>query len=202
MAREVMRGEMAHRGLKLEDAPIDPFTPKERDWLPKPEFGAKLPNGTVVLTTFYDAIAAGEACDWLEAEGMEVDVRDVSEKSSVGGSFYGGPPVAMQVIVAVRDRDRAMKILREKMGLFPLREVEEADPVVDDGTVATLGDFARREDADEVVKVLGEARIWNRVTANPEGSAADENAWILEVREVDLLKAGELVEKAMGLSEG
>lgn len=202
MAREVMRGEMARRGLKLEDAPADPFSPMERDRLPKPEFGMKLPNGMVVLTTFYDAIAAGEACDWLEAEGMDVDVRDVSEKSSVGGSFYGGPPVAMQVIVSLKDRDQAVKVLREKMGLFPLQEVEEADPVVDDGTVATLGDFGRREDADEVVKVLDEARIWNRVTANPEGSAADENAWILEVREIDLVKAGELVEKAMGLPEG
>jgi hypothetical protein len=202
MAREVMRGEMAHRGLELEDAPSDPFTSKERDRLPKPEFGTKLPNGMVVLTTFYDAIAAGEACDWLEGEGIEVDVRDVSEKSTGGGSFYGGPPVAMQVIVAVRDRDQAVKILREKMGMFPVQEVEDADPVVDDGTVATLGDFGRREDADEVVRVLEEARIWHRVTANPEGSAADENEWTLEVREVDLVRAGELVEKAMELPEG
>jgi hypothetical protein len=174
----------------------------ERDALPKPELGTKLPDGMVVLTTFHDAIAAGEACNWLEEEGMDVDVRDVSEKSSGGGSFYGGPPVAMQVIVAVRDRDRAMKILREKMGLFPLQEVEDADPLVDDGTVTMLGYFGRREDAEDVAKVLDEAGIWHRVTANPEGSAADENAWTLEVREIDLVKAGEVVEKAMGLPEG
>ena len=68
------------------------------------------------------------------------------------------------------------------------------------GQLATLGDFGRREDADEVAKVLEEAGIWHRVTANPEGSAEDENAWTLEVREVDLMKAGEVVEKAMGLS--
>jgi hypothetical protein len=202
MAREVMRGEMAARNLKLEDAPGDPFTAKAHDMPPKPEFGWKLPNGMVVLTTFHDAIAAGEACDCLEEDGMDVDVRDVSEKSTGGGSFYGGPPVALQVIVAVRDRARAVKILREKMGMFPLQEVEEADAVVDDGTVATLGDFGRREDADEVAKVLDEVGIWHRVTANPEGNAAEENAWTLEVREVDLVKAGEVVEKAMGLPEG
>ena len=88
------------------------------------------------------------------------------------------------------------------MGLFPLQEVEEADAVVDDGTVATLGDFGRREDADDVARVLDEAGIWHRVTANPEGSAEEENAWTLEVREVDLVKAGEVVEKGMGLAEG
>ena len=102
MAREVMRGEMTRRGLKLEDAPADPFSPMERDPLPKPEFGTKLPNGMVVLTTFHDAIATGEACDCLEEAGIDVDVRDVSEKGGLG-TMYGGPPVALQVIVAVRD---------------------------------------------------------------------------------------------------
>jgi hypothetical protein len=95
-----------------------------------------------------------------------------------------------------------VKILRENMGLFPLQEVEQADAVVDDGTISTLGVFGRREDADEVAQTLDDARVWHKVTANPEGSAEDENAWTLEVREVDLVRAGEVVEKAMGLAEG
>ena len=173
-----------------------------RDPLPKPEFGRKLADGRVVLTTFHDAIAAGEACDWLEGDGMDVDVRDVAEKSAGGGSFYGGPPVALQVIVTSGDRDRAVKILREKMGLFPLQEVEEADPVVDDGTVSAVGYFGRRADAEEVARVLEEAGIWQRVTANEDGTVADENAFSVEVREVDQAKAVEVVEKAMGISEG
>jgi hypothetical protein len=201
MAREVMRGEMAHRGIKLEGmVPMgDPFTGLARDPLPKPEFGVKLPDGMVALMTFYDAIAAGEACDWLEADGIDVDVKDVAEKSTGGGSFYGGPPVALEVIVRVGDRDRAVRILRQKMGLFPLQEVEEAYAVVDDGTVSTLGSFGRREDADEVAKVLDEARIWHKVTADPEGSVENEDAWTVEVREIDLVKAGDVVEKKMGL---
>lgn len=198
-AREVLRGEMAGRKLKLENAVRDPFAAMERDPLPKPEFGAQLAQGMVVLTTFHDAIATGEACDWLEADGMEVDVRDVSEKGGLG-TVYGGPPVSLQVIVGARDRERAMKILREKMGLFPLQEVEVADAVVDDGSVATVGTFARREDADEVAKVLDEARIWHRVVADPEGSVEEENAFSVEVREIDLVKAGDVVEKAMGFS--
>ena len=197
-AREVLRGEMAGRKLKLEDAARDPFAAMERDPLPKPEFGSQSAKGMVVLTTFYDAIAAGEACDWLEADGMDVDVRDVSQKGGLG-TVYGGPPVSLQVIVGARDRERAMKILREKMGLFPLQEVEVADAVVDDGTVSVVGFFGRREDADEVAKVLDDARIWHRVVANAEGSVEEENAFSVEVREIDLVKAGDVVEKAMGL---
>ena len=36
---------------------------------------------------------------------------------------------------------------------------------------------------------------------NPEGSVEDENLFALEVREIDLMRAGELVEKAMDLPE-
>jgi hypothetical protein len=181
----------------VEDA-ATAFAGMERDPLPKPEFGAEIAKGMVVLTTFYDAIAAGEACDWLEDDGMDVDVRDVSQKGGLG-TTYGGPPVSLQVIVGARDRERAMKILREKMGMFPLQEVEEADAVVDDGTVSVVGFFGRREDADEVAKVLDDARIWHRVVANAEGSVEEENAFSVEVREIDLVKAGDVVEKAMGL---
>jgi hypothetical protein len=201
VALEVLRGEMTHRGIKpgaTEQGPSGAVAHA----LPRPEFGKKLPDGSVVLMTFHDAIEVGEACDCLEAEGIEVDVRDVSEKSTVGGSFYGGPPVALEVIVPGADRARSVGILREKMGLFPLQEVEEADELVDDGTITTLGFFGRREDAEDVGKALEEARVWHRIVANAEGTVEDENAFSLEVREVDLVGAGEVVEKAMGLPEG
>jgi hypothetical protein len=198
VALEVLRGEITHRGLKPEVAEV---SDAGGYGLSQPEFGTKLADGSVVLMTLHDAMAVGNACDFLEAEGIEVNVRDVSEKGGIG-TMYGGPPVSLQVIVKVGDQDRAVKILREKMGLFPLQEVDEADAVVDDGTVATLGDFGRREDAEDVAKVLDEAGIWYRITANQEGSAEDENAWTLGVREIDLVKAGDVVEKAMGLPEG
>jgi hypothetical protein len=198
----VLRGELTHRGISL-----DGMEPREsvgviRNPLPKPEFGTKLPDGSVVLITFNDAMSASTACDFLETEGIDVDVRDVSEKSSGGGSFYGGPPVALQVIVPGNEQGMAVAILREKMGLFPLQEVEEADELVDDGTVSTLGFFGKREDAEAVAQTLDQARIWHRIVANAEGTAEDENALSLEVREVDLVDAGEVAEKAMGLPEG
>lgn len=203
VALEVLRGEMTHRGISREEIeqierPENPLTSNP---LPRPEFGTRLADGSVVLMTFHDAMAVGNACDFLEAEGIEVNVRDVSEKGGIG-TMYGGPPVSLQVIVKVGDQDRAVKILREKMGLFPLQEVEEADAVVDDGTASTLGYFGRREDAEEVARVLEEAGVWHRIAANEDGSAENEDAFTLEVKEVDLVRAGELVEKSMGLSEG
>ena len=196
-ALEVLRGEMTHRGLKAEAA-----SEVGTHGLAKPEFGRKLPDGSVVLITLYDAMAAGNACDFLEAEEIEVDVRDVSEKDAASGSMYGGPPVALQLIVPGKDRNRAVVILREKMGLFPLQEVEEADELVDDGTVTALGFFGKRSDADDVARALDEAKIWNRVVENAEGSVEDENAFSLEVKEVDMFEAGDVVEKTMGLAEG
>jgi len=193
VAREALHGEMAHRNLK----PESPESSDSASSAPKPEFGRKLPDGSVVLTTFHDAMAAGEACDLLEAEGVQVDVRDVSEKDSSGGSFYGGPPVALQVIVPGVDRDRSVKLLREKMGLFPLQEVEEADEIVDDGTVTAVGFFGRREDAEAVAQALDQAKIWHQIVPNAEGTVEEENAFSLEVREVDLVVAGDVVERAI-----
>ena len=68
-------------------------------------------------------------------------MRDVSDKDTTGGSFYGGPAVALQMIVPGTERERSVKILREKMGLFPLQDVEVADELVDDGTVTAVGYF-------------------------------------------------------------
>ncbi len=221
-AQAVLRNEMGSRRLQVDAEPAAGFsaeagrlaevgaylgtefyTGAQREPEMKPEPAAKgLAKGTVVLTTFHDAIAAGEACNYLEAEEIEIEVRDVAKEQGGGGSFYGGPPVALQVIVAQRDLRRAMAVLREKMGMFPVQEVEEADEAVDDGTTAVLGAFGHRSDAEDVARVLEEAGIWNRIAANAEGSVEDEDAYTLVVKEVDLVRAGELVERGLGLPEG
>ena len=217
-AQDVLRGEMASRRLQVEAgsaAEASRFagtgasfstefaTLAQREPEMRPEPAAKgLAKGTVVLTTFHDAIAAGEAIDYLEAEEMEIEVRDVANAHSASGAFYGGPPVALQIIVQQRDLKRGMEILREKMGLFPGQEVEEADEAIDDGTTAVLGAFGHRSDAEDVARVLEEAGIWNRIVANAEGRVEDEDCYSLEVKEVDLVRAGEVVERAMDLPEG
>jgi hypothetical protein len=86
--------------------------------------------------------------------------------------------------------------------MFPGQEVEEADEAVDDGTTAVLGAFGHRNDAEDVARVLSEAGVWHRITANAEGRVEDEDCYSLEVKEVDLVRAGEVVERGLGLPEG
>jgi len=223
-AQGVLRTEMGSRRLQAQAAPgaeaghigmaeraavgsstegVEFYTRAQHEPDLKPEPAAKgLAKGMAYLATFHDAIAAREVCDLLEAEGMEIDVRDVAKAHPGSGSFYGGPPVALQIIVQQRDVSRAMAILREKMGMFPVQEVEEADEAIDDGTTVVLGAFGHREDAEAVARVLEEARLWNRIAANAEGSVEDEDAYTLEVKEVDQVRAGEIVERGLGLPEG
>jgi hypothetical protein len=227
-AQDALRTEMASRGLQADVEPRmesrsvgrdDPFagvksfagadsyagvqipTLTQRAPELKPETGSTLEKGSASLMIFHDAIAAGEACRFLEAEGVEIEVRDVAKAHAGGGSFYGGPAVALQIIVAQRELSHAMEVLRKKMGLFPEQEVEVADELVDDGSTVVLGSFGHREDADEVAQILEQATLWHRVVANPDGSLEDEDCYTLEVKEIDLERAGEIVESAMNLPE-
>jgi hypothetical protein len=228
MAQQALRGEMAARKLKVAAAQpetgrrwaSDALGTGERlqEEMPAAWQNPALPAGILgsaptldmaqpensgvaagesLLGRFHDAIEVGRACGFLEAEEVWFRIEDVAQPRA-GLGMYDSPPVALNLIVKKTDRERAMAILRREMGLFPLQEVEEADPVVDDGTVGVVGTFGRREDADGVAQILDDARIWHRIRANPEGSVESEDAWTLEVREVDLVRAGDAVEKAMG----
>lgn len=224
LAVEVLRGERSRRGLKAapeasmgsrwafqertqgawpksagavtrHDAPAVIMGSQPTLDMAQPE-NSGVGAGETLLGSFHDAIEVGQACGFLEANEVRFRIEDVAKpRSSLG--VYDSPPVALNLIVGKADRERAMAILRKEMGLFPLQEVEEADAAVDDGSVATLGDFGRREDADRVGQILDDARIWHRITANPEGTVEDENCYTLVVREIDLVKAGDVVEKAM-----
>jgi hypothetical protein len=228
MAREVMRGEMARRNLKVEDAPADPAGSdsrwhsnewENRQWSAQTESARVLGSAPALETPhdeeervkadeawlhlFHDAFEVERACQVLDENEITFRLYDSLEGSRPRkGTRADGSGVALNLVVGAADRERAVKILREKMGLFPLQEVEEADPIVDDGTVSTVGTFGRRDDADLVAKALDEARIWHRVVANPEGSVANEDAWTLEVREVDLVRAGDVAVKAIRVPEG
>ena len=204
VAADVLRREMRDRRLEMEQPVALPagIVPPLRWWNPGEDEAknhGKTERGVVTLMVFYDAIEAGRACEFLEEQEVGFEMKDVSQPSD--GVFYSSPPVALELLVDKADRQRAMAILRGKMGSFPLQEVAVADELVDDGSVGTVGTFATREDAEEVARVLDEARVWHRLVANPEGSVEDEDCFTLEVREIDLVRAGELVERAMNLPE-
>jgi len=157
--------------------------------------GRDLAPGEFLLRTFHDSFEMAKACESLERAAIGFRVEDVSQASDTSNGYA---PVALNLVVAKQDREQAMTVLRKEMGLFPLQEVSEPDAMVDDGTVAQVGYFGRRQDADEIAQVLEEAGIWHRVAANPEGSSEAEDAWVVEVKEIDLMRAGDVVEKALG----
>jgi len=212
MALEILHGEMARRRLDAVQ-PIDAVAMREmpdgfggdpfaslgmRPTWGRPENVAERKDW-VSLMVFYDAIELGRACDFLEEQEIEFEIHDRSKPPSALTPFQRS--VEMDLGVRQVDQQRAMAILREKMGLFPLQEVEVADAPLDDGTVATLGDFGRRADAEEVARVLEQAGMWHRIVANEDGSMETEDLFRLQVREVDLIATGEVIEQAMHLPE-
>jgi hypothetical protein len=203
-AGDVLRQEMRDRRLQVKAAvvaaPASVAASAAPRWTSSDESGTK--RREVVLMTFHDAISAGLACDYLEEGEVDFEMRDLSQPQTGMRRFDSHPAVSLELLIDAKDKERAMAILREKMGLFPLQEVAVADELVDDGTTATLGNFGRRADAEEVARILEDAAIWHRIVANPKGSVENEDAYTLEVREVDLMRAGEVVEKAMELPEG
>lgn len=148
----------------------------------------------IELTTFHDAMDTGRACEFLEEAGIPFHLTDVAERSALG-SFEGAPAVALRITVLLADVERARSVLRGTMGLFPEQEVEEADAALDDGTKSVLGVFPTRAEADEIAGVLTQAGIWNEVAEVQEDA---ENPFAVEVKEVDLLRAGDVVEKSLG----
>jgi hypothetical protein len=211
MALEILRGEMARRRLVAPtiDAIEVRATPQSFDESPLDSLGihptrdepksASVRSGWISLRVFYDAIELGRACDFLEEQEVDFDIRDLSKPRSVLTPFER--PVEMDLDVRRVDQSRAILILREKMGLFPLQEVDVADEPLDDGAVSTLGDFGLRADAEEIGRVLEQANIWHRIVANEDGTPEAEDCFSLQVREINLMAAGELVEQAMNLPE-
>ena len=219
MAQQVLRGEMTSRRLKLEpEAEIA----AQRRWaadsfsdggsgsgsatgiagvfgaapvMEEPQMSEEH-AGESYLIVFHDAIQAGHACEALESAEIWFRIEDISKPAGDGN--YASPLVGLRLSVRTDDHERAVGVLRKQMGLFPLPEVSEPDPVVDDGTVMAVGFFGRREDASPVAAALQQAGIWQRISENPDGSAENEDAWLLEVKEMDLARAGDVVEKALG----
>jgi hypothetical protein len=203
-AGDVLRAELRDRRLQVGE-PVGGGGASGTVWgNPLEDAGVK--RGEMALMIFYDAIEAGRACDFLEEREVDFEIRDVS-RPQTGMHGYNSSPVALELVVKRVDRERAMAVLRETMGLFPLQEVEAADggaddgASIDDGSVATFGEFGEREEADEVARVLEDAGIWHRVVANTEGSAKDEDLYRIEVREMDLMRAGDVVEASLDLPE-
>jgi hypothetical protein len=198
IARDVLKRELSSRKLQIEaSAPIVPNVSSGSLLHEQADVG----HGNISLTTLFDALDTSKACESLEELEIPFEVRDVSSPQSGFGRTGNGPAVAFEFIVRQVDIDRAMAILRQKMGLFPLQEVAVADEPIDDGTITDLGYFGRRAEAEEVARVLEDAHVWHRIVINPDGIVENEDCFTLEVKEIDVIRAGELVEKVLNFPE-
>jgi hypothetical protein len=197
-AGEILRSELRSRRLQPVPAVIAAPAPVSM-WRSSDDGGTN--HGKVSPITFFDAIEAGQACEYLEEVGIKFEPKDISEPQEGIRSFSSPPPVMLQLFVDKSDEEGMKAILREKMGLFPLQEVAVADEPIDDGRITTLGDFGRRADAEEVARVLEDSHVWHRIVANPDGTVENEDCFTLEVKEIDVMRAGELVEKVLNLPE-
>ncbi|MDP9039755.1 MAG: hypothetical protein M3O02_10865 [Acidobacteriota bacterium] len=199
-ASAVLAAELGRRGM---EAPARPEAggregfagaagmPAAGDRVPE-NLGATGPQ--MELITLYDALAAGRACEFLEEAGISFHVADVSGPEDGRGSFDGGPAVALRITVGMDDVARAQTELRRQMGLFPLESIAVPDELVDDGTRTSVGYFGTRGEAEEIAGVLRRAGLWNAVVEDTEGG---EHPFAVEVREMDLFAAGDVVEKAL-----
>ena len=200
-AREALTAELRDRGLDVPQGTAEEVQggavglPTAGDLMPS-NLGATGPE--MELTTFYDAMAAGRACEFLEEAGIPFHVADLAQNSGLG-TLEGGPAVALRLTVPLADVERAKGILRKKMGLFPLQEVEAADEVLDDGTRTVVGSFGTRAEAERAAGILTGAGFENRVLENAAGSEAEEDRYSVEVREVDLFAAGDALDKGLGV---
>ena len=198
-AREALTSELRERGLDVPTAKQEFMTegevglPTAGDLMPS-NLGATGPE--IELCVFYDALAAGRACEFLEGAGIPFHVADLAQNSGLG-TLEGGPAVVLRLTVPLSDVERAKAILRKRMGLFPLQEVEASDEMVDDGTRAVVGSFGTHGEAEKAAQALTEAGFENWVGENPEGSEAGEDRYSVEVREVDLFAAGDALDKGL-----
>ena len=203
-AEGVLQRELQRRGLKPATAEPEAIVMTEE---PEREsgFGAGIPGvfpasaammeqalepkqtreGMSSLISFYDGIELSKACGILEEAGMEPSIE------AVDGDAQTGVPPRYEVWLETEDVEEAKSLLRDKMGLFPLAEV---DGEADVATTGLVGVFQSTADVDQVRELLTEAGIV--VTVTPD---AETGEYEVSVPPEEQARALDVVANGMGL---
>jgi hypothetical protein len=198
VAQQAVESEMSSRGLKLNEE--EAKKPMESV---APEFPAAEDDPSLIeLMTFNIAMDAETAWHALDDNGIPVRMEPAMRVM-----VEGGPRIKTNWLTIFVERTRqqdAVKVLRERMGLFPVLaadEVEDADFIDDDEdeSLFTVGDFEVEADAVVARKALADAGIWFKAEKQTE-EARDGNPaaeWTsIEVKLEDLERALKIVEEA------
>lgn len=152
--------------------------------------------------TFADAFEAREAIRVLDDAGLWQRVVDRTEPAD---SLRGRTQLALTLIVQDKDLDAAVRLLREKIGLFPKPEVGDGlgSPLSGMQGMVLLAMFDRHEGlvAAEALGKAGISYCW-RDGADESQELPDEQTVAIEVRGELMDVATGVVEKALAASDG
>jgi hypothetical protein len=213
-ARMVLEDELAKRGLhtRQESAHRDGLVTPDMEPVAEPiretGFSAGIPgmfpasaavmeqaleepqrtkDGMTSLISFYDGIELGKACAILEDEQMEPVIEPIA------GDAQTGVPPRFEVWLHTAEIDRAKALLRRKMGLFPLAEMDGED-FSDEVATGLVAVFETHVEAERVRVLLVEQGIPAEVEQDTELSQ-----WEVTVAPEQQERAVELVAGGLGI---
>jgi hypothetical protein len=191
-AREALAVVMRERGLSvLGDASEEP----QPETYPGDRY---LTASECAIWTFADALDASEAIRILNEAGIWHRMVDQTRTTDEG--LRSRVLVGLILVVQFTDTEAVVHLLREKMGLFPLDEVEGAagSPLSGMEGTALLSMF-EREEALAVAEALGRAGIsyWWRDGRKETEELPDEDTVAIEVRGRDVREAQAVAEKRL-----
>jgi hypothetical protein len=208
--RMVLKAELRKRGILPEPSEPQPIMPEIEPQL-ETGFGAGVPgilpsgaammeqalepaeptadpkNGMSRLISFYDGLELSKACGFLE----DAEIEPVIEP--IAGDALSGVPPRFEVWLETGNLEVAKALLRAKMGLFPLAEVD-GDGFDGEPATGLVGVFETREEAYEVKALLVEDGFEASVTEDE-----DEGMWHVMVPPTDQEKAIAVVAGELGL---
>jgi hypothetical protein len=144
-------------------------------------------DGMSNLISFYDGMELSKACTILEEAELDPVIEPIE-----GDAMYGVPP-RFEVWLETGQIDHAKTLLRAKMGLFPMQEVD-GEGYASEGATGLVGVFPTSEEADEVKELLSEVGIAATIAQDDE-----TGDWQVTVDPAEQDRAVAAVASGMGL---
>ena len=157
-------------------------------------------EGLIVLNSFFDAFEAGQACQFLEEHEIPFVLKNFSVRLQGADRFREGPAIRMEVLISPEDLEQAKACLREKMGLFPEREIDERkeDNSTDDDEVlsqAIMCDaLADAQSARDALSESGIRSIIRRMVDDEDGTVS----YSVEVKDSEIERAIRVMDQWIG----
>lgn len=156
----------------------------------------------IELHTFFDAIAAGDACAYLEQAEIPFTMKDWGVPSQGVDRFTDPPPIQLQILVEKDDLARSQSVLRARMHLFPEQEVRDPEWLSPKGNEDDIRTQAAAceglEDATALADALRHANISCVVRTLRDEEDPDWISYSVDVKHEDINRAFEAIEKWAG----